>query len=286
MKFNHLLAIAAILCVDGVLSNPVPAKTQVQDAVPANDTIVFGDQFLRCEQAPNCEVYIDERFGKSVRFKKGMEPGTPAYNETIARYQHLSARAPPVVGVGVGDNRINYGTTQQPHDVIWVLWDFCKQFNCGNSYIYKSTQRVANTVAAGYWGTETHWYSMIVHAEASYSGYEQRDKMIKSILALSRLGVTSEWVNWKTYQYNGQNSYVSGSGSIQEFTQSDYYQITLYQGDVGSPMLADMKVWIGSDFSQPTRGGCELILSVLGQAASLINPIIGIPVEAIKNAFC
>ncbi|KAK6330111.1 hypothetical protein TWF718_003539 [Orbilia javanica] len=286
MKFNQLLTIAAIFCVNGVLSTPFPVKAEAQDPAPANDTIIFGDQFYRCEKAPNCEVYIDERFGKSIRFKKGMEPGTASYNETIAKHQHLSARAQQLVGVGVGDNRINYGSSQQPHDVIWVLWDFCKQFNCGNSYIYKNTQRVANTVAAGYWGTEAHWYSMIVHAEASYSGYDQRDKMIKSILALSRLGVTSQWVNWKTYQYNGQNSYVSGSGSLQEYTQSDYYQITMYQGGIGSPMLADMKVWIGSDFSQPSRGGCDLILSVLGQVAGLISPIIGITAEGIKNAFC
>ncbi|KAK6530777.1 hypothetical protein TWF281_007612 [Arthrobotrys megalospora] len=280
MKWNQLFSssLAVTLCATGVLSTPFPAP-KARDPAPGNDThILTGDaRFEACELAENCEVYVDPQHGKKMRFKKGMEPGTAAYNATIAKAGRLAARAEPYSVLNIGENVIVYGT-QNPYDVVWVMWDACQAGGCGDQKIYKNTQRVAPTVANGYWGTEVHWYSMIVNSKGWYSTWDQRNRMIQSVLAACQVEQRWEKKYWQLYQYNGQNSYPAGNGELWEGSQVDYFQVGLYVTK-GGAMLATLEVSVKSDYSVPTRAGCGLVKLMLGQLGGAISPILGGAVE-------
>ncbi|KAF3927834.1 hypothetical protein ABW20_dc0102628 [Dactylellina cionopaga] len=287
MKWNNLLSLVVAFSASGVLSTPVAAKPKTPTPTPdtlSNSTVPLVVGFDACEQAENCEVYEDPRYGTSTRFKKGTEPGTAAYNKTIGRHKHLGIRAAPFSGVNVGKNRVNYGT-ENPYDVVRVMWDACQEFGCGNSGIFKNTKRVAPLVANGYWGTEVHWYSMIVYNEGHYSTWDQRNRMINTVLTMVQIKQEWKQVNWQKWQYNGQNAYSAGSGSLWEGTQSDYFQVDLYQYQ-GGPMLAQLKVFVGSDYSEPTRGDCNLIFSMLTQILDRVVPVLGTAVGILQGATC
>ncbi|KAK6345995.1 hypothetical protein TWF730_010330 [Orbilia blumenaviensis] len=286
MKWNNLLSLA--FCATGAISaaTPAPAKYQPEIRAPGNATTVTSGNaaFEACELAENCEIYNDPKHGKIIRFKPGMDPNSTWYHTHLS-HQHSKRDTPYTYSiVNIGENRINYGT-ENPYNVVWVMWDACQATGCGNSYIYKPTRRVAPVTANGYWGTEEHWYSMIVNSRGSYSTWAQRNDMIQAVLQAVQVGQEWKEVSWKSYQYNGQNSYVSGSGSIWEGTQSDYFQVTLFSGR-GGYMMATLAVTVGSDYSTPARAGCALIASILSQIAGRVSSVLSGAIDVASNLIC
>ena len=77
------------------------------------------DYTTACQAADNCETYIDPVTGfTSVRFVKGMEPGSDDYNSRIASAKVKRDDGYPKTQITVGDKTVYWGCDTDPVAVL------------------------------------------------------------------------------------------------------------------------------------------------------------------------
>ncbi|KAK6338937.1 hypothetical protein TWF696_009738 [Orbilia brochopaga] len=296
MKVSLFLSSIVALSISGAWATPArtagpspPQKTH--DVEIVHETANY-TRFDLCDMAPNCETFDDPKYGKLIRFKKGMEPGTASYNRTLKEWGNrptkVMARAPvgSVLAV-IGENRILYGTVD-PRDVMAGLWDACQWGACSTSIRWYNTQSVRDLRQNGYYGTKPDWYSMILHPfNSRYGDWDQRNKMVSAIITMATQGLLRWNSNYAYARYNpisGRYEF-EDSGKISVTESGDYYSVTMFTRPAG-PILGLIDVSVTSDYQTPTAADCGLLRGIKSALYSSLNPLFGIAVTISNYGSC
>jgi hypothetical protein len=155
----------------------------------------------RCARASNCEVYHTER-GDILRFKRGTEPGTEAFNQTFADELALSAAAKDsehlpfnltadasltARNTDPAKRQINWQTefssgkwrtdfgALNPWDAFVKIWDMCQERSC-----YTGRYQVGTSFLYGMAWTNVN---LDLYAHGEYPGWDARNKFAELIMA-------------------------------------------------------------------------------------------------------
>lgn len=242
----------------------------------------------QCERASNCELYDAPWGGKGIRFKKGMEPGTKAYNETHYGKRNGGALIPRDVNhanVEMGTNFINYGAIN-PYDVIASLWNPCQQYGCNGTPYKVGTAYVVPETAGGYWGTRKWNADLTLHVTGTYNGWAQRDALMKLFLQMAQTGQRWEQKSWEQWQWVSSNTGGYGTvisrGSQWEGIQTDWYIVNHY--NVNGDLRDFMSLWFDLPTGERHGVGCDQVASVIkdvvgvlsGPLATIFGALVGI----------
>lgn len=216
----------------------------------------------------------DAAWGKAIRFKAGMEPGTKAYNDTIyggnTARSVLATRDAGHANLEMGQNQMNYGAIN-PYDVIATLWTPCQYSACDPSPYQVGTAYVVDENDGGYWGTKKLDASINVHVEGQYDGWDKRAALMTAMLQMCQERQSWQQKSWEQWEWVSDNSgghgIIVSSGSQWEGTQVDFFNVNHY---TSSGNLQDhMTVWFDIEVGDKGGIGCAA-------AASAVKDVIGI----------
>ncbi|KAF3920001.1 hypothetical protein ABW21_db0201065 [Orbilia brochopaga] len=297
MKISLFFSSVIGLSISGAWATPVrtthgPAAPQkTHDVEVVHETQNY-TRFDICDMAPNCETFEDPKYGKLIRFKKGMEPGTAHYNKTLKEWGNKPTKVMARAAAGsvlaiLGENRIDYGTVD-PRDVMAGLWDSCQWGACSTSIRWYNSQSVRDISGSGYYGSRPEWFSMILNPfNSRYGDWDQRNKMVSAIISMVTQGLILIDINWAYSRYNPISGRyeVEDTGHIWEKYSGDYYSVTMFTQPSG-PILGLIDVSVYSDYEKPQPADCGTLRSIKQALYGALNPLFGLAVTIENYGAC
>lgn len=165
---HHLSTIALFASLSNALAVNKEARTTISHGRQTSQ-----DSLDRCEAAANCEVYDDDFWGKAIRFKEGMGPGTKAHKSVKARnvvkrditegdliYKRDGAHSVATIS----DKSINFGSAgaSGTYGLFHKLYDVCHEGGCESNPIYLSSTYASDT--------SEYQQDLALYARGSYNG--------------------------------------------------------------------------------------------------------------------
>lgn len=265
---HHVTTIALFVRLSNALAVDKEARTTISHGRQTSQ------EFLdRCEAATNCEVYDDDFWGKAIRFKEGMGPGTEAHKLMQARntvksdstakdlvYKRDGAKTIATIS----DESINFGSAgaSGTYGLFHKLYDVCHEGGCESNPIFLSSSYASDI--------SEYQQDLALRARGNYSGLDQRTVFIEAIKAVAGTNEKCEDKTWYAVTGGGQIGGAVIDGTVRECRQTYYIQVDRWESDGG----------YGGGISataqevQKENGWCQF-LNIVGQAASILGAVPG-----------
>ncbi|KAL1588229.1 hypothetical protein WHR41_02968 [Cladosporium halotolerans] len=265
---HHLTTIALFASLSNALAVNKEATTTISHGRQTSQ-----ESLDRCEAAANCEIYDDDFWGKAIRFKEGMGPGTEAHKLMKARsaVQRDSTEEDLVYKrdgahsiATTSDTSINFGSTgaSGTYGLFHKLYDVCHEGGCESNPIYLSSTYASDT--------SEYQQDLALYARGSYDGWDQRTVFIEAIKAVAGTNEQCEDKTWYAVTGGGQVGGAVIDGTVRECRQTYYIQVDRWESDGG----------YGGGISataqevQNENGWCQF-LNIVSQAASILGAVPG-----------
>lgn len=243
------------------------------------------DTLDRCEAAENCEVYIDDFWGKTIRFKAGMGPGSNHYermkrrnadlNSTSSEFTLLTARDDNLhTIVTTSDTSINFGSVgaSGTGGVYHHLYDVCNEGGCEPNAYTVSSQYTT--------GSDVYSQDVALTASGQYDGWDQRAVFIEAVVAVAGKNEQCEDKGWAHVNGGGCVGCAVESGTVHMCRQTYYIQVDRWTSD--SNYQGGIKATTQEIENQ--NGWCQF-LNIVSEAAGILGGVPGSGAIASGAAF-
>ncbi|KAL8870796.1 MAG: hypothetical protein Q9174_003240 [Haloplaca sp. 1 TL-2023] len=231
------------------------------------------EHIILCEQASNCETYDHPNGHLAIRFKPGMEPGSPDYEQRMSR-RHQK-REDQTTKVTIGDNKLYWGCEEDPVKLLNKLGDSCKTSGqCVSDDAYSKEidyLEPDNTVSPA---TPRGQKTLSIAGEGQYpSG--MRNALVKAIQeAAGAIVKEHKHIQWNAKKLKRESAMINlptdnegGFCDVKEL--SSHIGLNVYKG--GDSLVAFMEAKVSIDDGDGNEGFCKG-LDVTASIAGALGP--------------
>lgn len=229
------------------------------------------ETLARCEAAENCEIYQDKFWGKSIRFKPGMGPGSDHYerlkrrNAGVSEAQNLAVRDDGTHSiVTTSDTSINFGSVgaSGTGGVYHHLYDVCHEGGCESNPYTVSSQYTD--------GTTAYSQDIALTASGQYDGWDQRTVFVEAVVAVAGKNEQCEDKDWAHVGGGGCIGCAVEQGSVHMCRQTYFIQVDRWTND--GNYQGGIKATTQEIENQ--NGWCQF-LNIISEAAGILGAVPG-----------
>lgn len=244
----HFLALVATMAIAGPLSDyPTGPNLVVSKRTAETSGDDLPGHIVACNNAENCETYIDNKGYTAIRFKRGTEPGTAEFARRLAKRDDSD---PVTTYATLGDGNLLWGCDIDPSVTLGNITTPCMDTgSCDQANPAFVDINYITTNPGGTAGAPTSQTMEITATGEYYPPW-----FAAYVAAMQALGgVMTNWTDNQAWQ--GADiaereaieplSIPGAKGTCNVASQSNYFNIARYQG-------TELDGWMNAQISIPT----------------------------------